>query len=60
MYAYILSKAPNVRVTVCARSNYEIAKTQGLTYESEKYGNVTGYKFHNGGPAVRHPAMFLC
>ncbi|KAL7006932.1 hypothetical protein EMMF5_003516 [Cystobasidiomycetes sp. EMM_F5] len=47
VYAYILSKAPGVRVTVCARSNYKIAKEQGLNYESERYGNTSGYKFHN-------------
>ena len=59
VYAYILSKAPNTRITVAARSNYQIAKEKGLDYQSEKYGNISGYKFHNGmqrGPGTQTPA----
>ena len=52
VYAYILSRAQNVRVTVAARSNYKIVKEQGLEIQSEKYGNTSGYKFHNGELAV--------
>lgn len=52
VYAYILSRAQNVRVTVAARSNYKVVKEQGLEIQSEKYGNTSGYKFHNGALAV--------
>lgn len=53
VYAYILSRAPGVRVTVAARSNFKVVKEQGLDIQSEKYGETSGYKFHNGKQSLR-------
>jgi ketopantoate reductase len=44
-YAFILQKNPKVRLSVCARSNYEAVKTNGITIRSKKYGE------HNLRPA---------
>lgn len=46
VYAYILTQAPNTRVTVCARSNYDVVKSSGLRLESEKFGLKESVKFH--------------
>lgn len=57
VYAYILSKAPNVQVTVAARSNYKVVKEQGLDFQSEKFGNTSGYKFHNAVSSPDDPSL---
>ncbi|KAI1306118.1 2-dehydropantoate 2-reductase [Xylaria venustula] len=38
-YAFILSRATNVRLTVVARSNYDAVKNNGLSITSENHGN---------------------
>lgn len=38
-YAFILGKNPNVSLSVCARSNYEAVKENGLQIESENHGS---------------------
>ncbi|KAJ2986037.1 hypothetical protein NUW58_g5222 [Xylaria curta] len=45
-YAFILSRASNVRLTVVARSNYDAVRSNGLAIKSENHGNhtVTPYK----------------
>jgi 2-dehydropantoate 2-reductase len=47
VYAYIL-KQSDAKVSICARSNYEVAKNSGLTFESEKFGLLKGVKFDRG------------
>jgi len=37
-YAFILSRAPNVALSVVARTNYDVVKENGLTVESENHG----------------------
>ncbi|KAH8165972.1 hypothetical protein CIB48_g2297 [Xylaria polymorpha] len=55
-YAFILSRAENVRLTVVARSNYDAVKSNGLTIASANHGNhtVTPYK------VVKTPAEAQC
>ncbi|KAI0474297.1 2-dehydropantoate 2-reductase [Xylaria cf. heliscus] len=55
-YAFILSRAENVRLTVVARSNYDAVSRNGLTISSENHGNhtVTPYK------VVKTPAEAQC
>lgn len=50
-YAFILQKNPRVRLSVCARSNYDAVKQNGVTIRSENHGE------HNFKPAkiVRSP-----
>ncbi|TGJ78416.1 hypothetical protein E0Z10_g10351 [Xylaria hypoxylon] len=45
-YAFILSRAKSVRLTVVARSNYDAVKNKGLRITSENHGDhtVTPYK----------------
>ncbi|GAP89593.2 putative 2-dehydropantoate 2-reductase [Rosellinia necatrix] len=38
-YAFILSRAENVRLTVVARSNYDAVKNGGITITSENHGS---------------------
>ncbi|EFQ33959.1 2-dehydropantoate 2-reductase [Colletotrichum graminicola M1.001] len=40
-YAFILSRAPHVRLTVVARSNYDAVKENGITLYSENHGEHT-------------------
>jgi len=42
---------------VAARSNYKVVKEQGLEIQSEKYGNTSGYKFHNAVASVDDPSL---
>ncbi|PFH51129.1 hypothetical protein AMATHDRAFT_143312 [Amanita thiersii Skay4041] len=44
IYSLILERSREVRVTVVARSNYEIVKDQGMTFHSKKYGEVEGWR----------------
>lgn len=37
-YAFILSRSEIVRLTVCARSNYEAVKANGISITSENHG----------------------
>ncbi|KAL1859217.1 hypothetical protein Plec18170_002333 [Paecilomyces lecythidis] len=37
-YAFILDRAPNVRLSVIARSNYDVVKQKGLTIKSQNHG----------------------
>ncbi|KAG4033926.1 hypothetical protein MFRU_004g04210 [Monilinia fructicola] len=43
VYAYILSRSPNVRLTVVARSNHDAVKKNGLKLISENHGEQTFY-----------------
>lgn len=55
-YAFILNQSKAGRVSVCARSNYELVNSKGLDFQSERYGNHPNYKFHKGNcipPFVR-------
>ncbi|RWA04183.1 hypothetical protein EKO27_g10921 [Xylaria grammica] len=40
-YAFILSRAKNVRLTVVARSNYDAVSSKGLSITSENHGDHT-------------------
>lgn len=40
-YAFILQKNPRVRLSVCARSNYEVVKNNGVTIRSKTHGEHT-------------------
>ncbi|KAJ9484188.1 hypothetical protein VN97_g9193 [Penicillium thymicola] len=40
-YAFILSRSNRVRLTVVARSNYEVVKANGITIDSENHGHHT-------------------
>ncbi|KAI0402182.1 2-dehydropantoate 2-reductase [Xylaria palmicola] len=51
-YAFVLSRAEHVRLTVVARSNYDAVRSKGLTIESENHGSHTVRPFR----VVRSPA----
>ncbi|KAI0857096.1 2-dehydropantoate 2-reductase [Xylaria cubensis] len=55
-YAFILSRAENVRLTVLARSNYEAVRANGLTISSENHGNHTVRPFQ----VIKTPAEAQC
>ncbi|KAL1876144.1 hypothetical protein Plec18167_005407 [Paecilomyces lecythidis] len=40
-YAFILSRSPNVRLTVVARSNHDAVKANGLVIKSQNHGEHT-------------------
>ncbi|THH12646.1 hypothetical protein EW146_g7503 [Bondarzewia mesenterica] len=44
IYSLILKRSGRARVTTIARSNYEAVTTQGMTFHSEKYGHIEGWK----------------
>ncbi|OJD40675.1 2-dehydropantoate 2-reductase [Diplodia corticola] len=44
-YAFILSRAPKVRLTVVARSNYAAVKEKGLTIDSQNHGKHVVHPF---------------
>ncbi|KAF8752262.1 6-phosphogluconate dehydrogenase C-terminal domain-like protein [Rhizoctonia solani] len=44
IYALILSKTPNVRVTAIARGNFDKVSTKGIDIKSKKHGNIPGWK----------------
>ncbi|KAM0755081.1 2-dehydropantoate 2-reductase [Meredithblackwellia eburnea MCA 4105] len=43
-HAFIFQHAGS-KVTVCARSNFDVVKEKGLDFRSEKYGNIPNLKF---------------
>lgn len=43
-YAFILSQNPRVRLSVCARSNYEAVKEKGVTIRSENHGGEFNFR----------------
>ncbi|KAJ5659910.1 hypothetical protein N7507_006361 [Penicillium longicatenatum] len=51
-YAFILSRSPNVRLTVVARSNYDAVKANGITINSENHGQNTFHPYR----VVKSPA----
>ncbi|KAH8835191.1 ketopantoate reductase [Flagelloscypha sp. PMI_526] len=53
VYAFIAARAPNTKVYVCARSNFEVVSTQGLNMKSEKFGDHPNFMFAG---AVKTPA----
>ncbi|KAI1751378.1 2-dehydropantoate 2-reductase [Xylaria castorea] len=55
-YAFILSRAQNVRLTVVARSNYDAVRSNGLTISSENHGTHTVRPFK----VVKTPAEAQC
>ncbi|KAM3075016.1 hypothetical protein ACMFMG_007523 [Clarireedia jacksonii] len=46
IYAFILSRCPNVRLTVVARSNYEVVKNNGMKIISENHGEHIFHPAH--------------
>lgn len=52
VYAFILNRNPRVRLSVCARSNYDVVRENGMTIRSKNHGE------HNFMPAkvLRTPA----
>ncbi|KEP48913.1 ketopantoate reductase PanE/ApbA carboxy-terminal protein [Rhizoctonia solani 123E] len=48
IYALILSKSPNIRVTAIARGNFDKASTKGIDIKSQKHGNILGWKPDRG------------
>jgi len=44
VYSYILKKSGLARVTAVARSNYDVVNSEGVTFHSRKYGEITGWK----------------
>lgn len=46
IYSYILSNSEHVRVTVVARSNYDLVESQGFHIKSKKYGDIPSWKPH--------------
>lgn len=40
-YAFILSRNPTVRLSVCARSNHSAVLTNGITFHSKRHGSHT-------------------
>ncbi|KLU92963.1 2-dehydropantoate 2-reductase [Magnaporthiopsis poae ATCC 64411] len=52
-YAFILSRNPDVRLTVVARSNFEAVSANGFTIDSENHGNGLVVRPHK---VVRTPA----
>jgi len=54
-YAFFLSRAPNVSVSVVARSNYDTVKQHGMKIRSMKLGEHS-FKAKNG---TRRPECFF-
>lgn len=52
-YGFILSRNPKVRLSVCARSNYEAVKANGLIIDSANHGGQHTYYPHK---VLRSPA----
>ncbi|KAI0794757.1 6-phosphogluconate dehydrogenase C-terminal domain-like protein [Fomes fomentarius] len=44
IYSLILKRSGLARVTVIARSNYEVTKAHGMNFRSRKYGNIDGWQ----------------
>ncbi|KAF8805558.1 6-phosphogluconate dehydrogenase C-terminal domain-like protein [Phlegmacium glaucopus] len=44
IYSLILKKSGLVHVTVVARSNYDIVNNEGISFQSQKYGEINGWK----------------
>ncbi|KDN33919.1 hypothetical protein RSAG8_12986, partial [Rhizoctonia solani AG-8 WAC10335] len=44
IYALILSKSPNIRVTAIARGNFDKVSTKGIDIKSKKHGDIPGWK----------------
>ncbi|KAH6910591.1 ketopantoate reductase PanE/ApbA-domain-containing protein [Coprinopsis sp. MPI-PUGE-AT-0042] len=44
IYSYILMQSGRARVSVVARSNYEVVNREGLHIKSGKYGDLKGWK----------------
>ncbi|KAL0067443.1 hypothetical protein AAF712_005430 [Marasmius tenuissimus] len=45
IYAYVLKESQQVRLTVVARSNYDVAQKNGMNFRSDKFGDhVKGWK----------------
>ncbi|KAJ1300943.1 hypothetical protein OPQ81_003369 [Rhizoctonia solani] len=44
IYALILSKTPNIRVTAIARGNFDKISTKGIDIRSRKHGDILGWK----------------
>ncbi|KAE9364575.1 2-dehydropantoate 2-reductase [Stipitochalara longipes BDJ] len=62
-YAFILNRAPDVRLTVIARSNYEAIKANGITLDSEIHGKhlFRPYKVaSNPAEAAGHYDYVVC
>ena len=56
-YAFVLSRNPNVRLTVVARSNYAAVSEHGIVMNSENHGEhtVRPYKGKQAAPGLpRH------
>ncbi|KAK2460801.1 hypothetical protein APHAL10511_007271 [Amanita phalloides] len=44
IYSLILKRSGKARLTVVARSNYDVVRTQGLTFRSQRYGEIRGWQ----------------
>ncbi|KAI0080423.1 6-phosphogluconate dehydrogenase C-terminal domain-like protein [Panus rudis PR-1116 ss-1] len=44
MYALMLKRSGQARVTIVARSNYEATKANGMHIKSQKYGDIPGWR----------------
>ncbi|CAE6464598.1 unnamed protein product [Rhizoctonia solani] len=44
IYALILSKTPNIRVTAIARGNFDKVSAKGIHIKSKKHGDIPGWK----------------
>ncbi|KAK7689986.1 hypothetical protein QCA50_006628 [Cerrena zonata] len=44
IYSLVLKRSGMSRVTVVARGNYQITKDEGMTFKSQKYGDITGWR----------------
>lgn len=58
-YAFILSRNPQVRLTVVARSNFDAVKTNGIKIKSENHGEHLVHPDKGLPPTTHEPEQFL-
>ncbi|KAK1228492.1 hypothetical protein PQX77_008471 [Marasmius sp. AFHP31] len=57
VYAYVLKESQQVRLTVVARSNYDVVQKSGMNFRSDKFGDhVKGWKPDRLFPSVADAA----
>ncbi|KAH9942051.1 ketopantoate reductase PanE/ApbA C terminal-domain-containing protein [Amylocystis lapponica] len=63
IYSLVLKRSGMARVTVVARSNYDVVNAHGLHFQSKKYGDVQGWRpdrlFPNVAAALDRPYAYV-
>ncbi|KAG9015457.1 hypothetical protein FRB94_000061 [Tulasnella sp. JGI-2019a] len=56
VYSYVIQKSRRARLTVVARSNYDVAKYGGIVINSVPFGKVTDFRPNRVLPSVGEAA----